>query len=127
MRKWLGNWADRYLDFILKNSKWVIGAVLGFVIVAALGITRISIDSDMLHWFSRNSEIAKLQYYINDAFKVNNPIIIMLETGDVFTYENIALIRDISRMTKEIPGVNEVLSITEIDDIQSTCRGCQYR
>ena len=81
----------------------------------------------MLHWFSRNSEIAKLQYYINDAFKVNNPIIIMLETGDVFTYENIALIRDISRMTKEIPGVNEVLSITEIDDIQRYCRGCQYR
>ncbi|MGA2142786.1 MAG: MMPL family transporter, partial [Brevinematales bacterium] len=123
MRKWLKNWTDSYLNFILKNSKWVIGAVLFFVILAGLGITRISIDSDMLHWFARNSEIAKLQYYINDTFKVNNPIIIMLETGDVFTYGNISLIRKISKMAKDIPGVNEVLSITEIDDIQSTAEG----
>ncbi len=123
MRKWLNKWIDSYLNYIVKNPKKVIGAVIVFVIAAGLGITRLSIDCDMLHWFAKNSRLARLQYYINDTFNVNNPIIIMLETGDVFTYDNIELIRTLSRKIKEIPGVNEVLSITEIDDIQSTAEG----
>ncbi len=112
-----------YLDFIIKNAAAVIAVVVLFVIITGLGISRLSIDSDMLHWYDRASVIAKLQYYINDTFKVNNPTIIVLETDGVFKRENLELIRYLSGKIKEIPDVNEVLSITEIEDVRSTAEG----
>jgi predicted RND superfamily exporter protein len=123
MRKALNQGLKSYLDFIIKNAFAVIIAVLLFVIAAGIGISKLSIDSDMLHWFDRKSDIAKLQYEINDTFKVNDPTIIMLETDGIFKVENLELIRNLSMKIKEIPGVNEVLSITEIEDVQSTAEG----
>ena len=123
MRDYFNNGLKKYLDFIIKNALAVIIVICLFVVISGIGISRLNIDSDMLHWFDRNSEIAKLQYYINDTFKINNPTIIMLETDNVFTQRNLELIRVLSRKIKELQGVNEVLSITEIEDVQSTTEG----
>jgi hypothetical protein len=123
MKGWFEIFSGRYLNFILKNAWFVIADVLLFVLLSGSGIFRLSIDSDQLHFFARNSSIANLQYHINDEFKVSEPVIIMIELGNVFTYENISLIRTLSLKIKEIDEVNQVLSLTEIDDIKSTSEG----
>lgn len=120
MKDWFKNWAENSLQWILKNSIGVIIGVLVLVIALGFGMTRLSIDSDMLHWFAKNSKIASLQYYINETFNVNNPTIIMLETDGIFTPGNLGMIRELCTKIKNVQEVNEVLSITEIDDVRST-------
>src|SRR5208337_2008714 len=91
---------NSYINFVVTKPAAVIAAVLIFTAAASLGLRNLRLDSDMLHWFSRKSPIAELQYRINDTFRVNNPTIIMLEMGNVFTPGNLNLIKDISSLVK---------------------------
>ncbi len=89
------------------------------VIILSLGISRIYLDNDLLHWFSKKSKIGELNYYINEKFETNNPIIVMFTLkNDVLSKENLKEIRELSLRMEEEKGVANVISITEIEDIQ---------
>jgi hypothetical protein len=123
MREALERFISSFIRRVI-NHAWITLALIAVIVAAAgFGISRLAIDSDMLHWFDRKSPIAQLQYYINDTFKVSNPIIVMLQTDDVFRYENVRMVGDLSKLVKENPEVGEVLSLTAIDDIRSTEAG----
>lgn len=115
---------EKFFRFVIDNKVFVLVVVIVFLIVGVLGIFRIYIDNDVLHWFSRDSDIARLNYYINEKFESNNPIIIMISfERDVFTRDILEFIRRISRKVKEVEGIVEVISLTEVDDIKSTDEG----
>lgn len=109
----------RFFNFtVYKPFKTLFITIVG-VIVFSLGISRIYLDNDLLHWFSKKSKIGKLNYYINERFESNNPIIIMFTLdNEVISKENLKYIRDISLKMKEEKGVVNVISLTEIEDIQ---------
>lgn len=115
---------EKFFRFILNNSLVIIISVFLILAIGVYGIFKIYIDNDVLHWFSRDSSIAKLNYYVNDRFRSNNPIIIVIDFGDdVFKKENLELIKNISKLIKEEEGIVNVLSLTEVEDIKSTSEG----
>lgn len=114
----------KFYEWVLKNNIFVIFLVFVMLGISIYGITKIYIDNDVLHWFKKDSEIAKLNYYINEKFKSNNPIIIMISFDkDVFDRDVIKFIRNLSKVIKEEEGIMNVLSLTEAEDIKSTPNG----
>ncbi|MGC8764311.1 MAG: efflux RND transporter permease subunit [Brevinematia bacterium] len=112
---------DKIFSFIVKKPVVVLLGVLAFFLIFLSGIFRMYIDNDLLHWFSRKSKIGALNYYINERFESNNPILIMLEMDDgVLNISNLTHIRNISREGKEVKGVVNVISFTEVEDVKST-------
>jgi uncharacterized protein len=110
---------DKVFQWIVRNEKIIFISVLILILISVYGLFLIRIDNDVLHWFSKDSEIAKLNYYVNERFKSNNPMVIMIDfKDDVFTHENLQHIRNISRLIQEEEGIINVLSLTEADDVR---------
>ena len=84
---------DKVFQWIVRNEKIIFISVLILILISVYGLFLIRIDNDVLHWFSKDSEIAKLNYYVNERFKSNNPMVIMIDfKDDVFTHENLQYI-----------------------------------
>lgn len=114
----------RFFRFVLDKKGLIIAMTLILSGLSFLGVSRIYIDNDVLHWFSRDSDIARLNYYINEKFKSNNPIVIMVSfEDDFFKKEKIELVRKLSKIIGEDEGIVDVFSITEAEDIKSTPEG----
>ncbi len=112
---------DKIFNFIVKKPLLTLAGVLVIFLIFSGGMFKLYIDNDLLHWFSKKSKIGALNYYINEKFESNNPIIIMFTLNDeVFNIDNLKHIRKMSREGKELEGVVSVISITEIEDIKST-------
>ncbi|MEN2998759.1 MAG: MMPL family transporter [Brevinematia bacterium] len=115
---------ESFFKFVLEKRTLVILLTLILFALGVFGIFRLYIDNDVLHWFSRDSEIAKLNYYVNERFRSNNPIIVMISfNGSVFTKERLEFVRAVSKIIKEQEGIVTVVSITEVEDIKSTEKG----
>ena len=110
---------NKVFQWIIRNEKVVFASVLILILASVYGLFLIQIDNDVLHWFSKDSEIAKLNYYVNERFRSNNPMVIMIDfKDDVFTYENLQHIRNISKLIQEEEGIVNVLSLTEAEDVK---------
>jgi predicted RND superfamily exporter protein len=110
---------DKVFQWIVRNEKIIFISVFIIILISVYGLFLIRIDNDVLHWFSKDSEIAKLNYYVNERFKSNNPMVIMIDfKDDVFTHENLQHIRNISRLIQDEEGIINVLSLTEADDVR---------
>jgi len=114
---------ERFYRFIVNKPLFIIISVLLTTIILSSGILKLSLDNDIFHWFSKESKIAHLQYYVNDTFKSNNPIMILIETDNVFSHENLNLIRKLTRGIKNLKNVQDATSITEIQDVKSSAEG----
>ncbi len=118
----------KFLDklFMFNANKPIISLmiVLSITTLMAFGIFFLYVDNDILHWFNRESDVARLDYHIRETFRVNNPIIIAVDWGrDVFSYDILSHTREISKILKSRNDVVKVLSLTEADDIKSDEEG----
>ncbi|URA09812.1 efflux RND transporter permease subunit [Thermospira aquatica] len=107
--------------WIILHPGWMIGISLLLFTVLAMGIAKVYLDNDILHWFSPQSKIGNLNYHVNEIFENSNPLIIMLELpSPVLLKENLVHIRELSLLGKQEEGISSVYSITEIEDIQGS-------
>ncbi len=105
--------------WIIRYPGWAIGVSFLVFFGLGVGIFRVYLDNDILHWFSPQSRIGSLNYHVNETFKNSNPLIIMLELpSPVLVQENLVHIRELSLLCKQEEGISSVYSITEIEDIQ---------
>ncbi len=73
---------DKIFNFIVKKPLLTLAGVLVIFLIFSGGMFKLYIDNDLLHWFSKKSKIGALNYYINEKFESNNPIIIMFTLND---------------------------------------------
>jgi len=112
---------DKFFNFVVKKPFLTLLGVIILLVVFSAGVFKIYLDNDLLHWFSKKSKIGALNYYVNEKFESNNPIIVMFTLeDDVLQISNLIHIRRISKEGKEIEGIVNVISITEVDDVKST-------
>ena len=114
---------DRFAEFTTKNAIWIIIGTIVMTVGLGLFILRLEMNNDLLRQVSPESEIGKLPHYINETFGGVSPLIIVLETDDIFTYENLSLIREITRSIETNAAIENAVSITETKDMSANDYG----
>lgn len=110
-------------NFVIKNSLWVIIGSILFTLVIGIFMKNLYIDNDIKNWVSPNSKIGKMPHYIDKRFSGTSPVLVVITSDDVFNYETLSVIRNISRKAKEFDSVDMVMSITEAVDMKSDSEG----
>jgi len=93
--------------------------VLTVLVTVGLGIfiPRISVNSDVLSYLPDDDSVAMLFDDVGVRFGGNQTAVIGIKSPDVFTYDELCKIRDITDSVKAIPGIKSALSLTNIIDI----------
>lgn len=107
------NLMNRFIDITTKYSKTIfvliILASLPFAHFYGLQKTHNTIDV----FFEENNADLVFYHQFQDTYGNEERSLIVFEDKNIFTSENISLVRQLSEMAKQTVGVNRVISITE--------------
>jgi len=112
-------------NFILNNPKKIIAAIFIITIFFAYYLPKLQINSDMETMLPENSSVVSAIRKIDKQFGGVAYVIALIESDDVFTEHTLEKIDKLTLGMKEIPDVNEVLSITRMDEIKGTEMGIE--
>ncbi len=110
----------KFAEIVLKFRVVVIVAALALTVFFGYGMTKVTINSDMLSYLKPSDPLVQLYNRIGDDYGGNAMEMIAVETDDVFTYETLSLVSELTDAYAQIPGVSTVMSLTNILDIAKT-------
>ncbi|MBN2536491.1 MAG: MMPL family transporter [Spirochaetales bacterium] len=109
--------------FIVRCNKWIIGITIILAVGSIVFMFNLKFENDFTFWIDKNSTIGKLPHYINEKFGSNSPFLIAIECDDVFTFENLDRLNNLSTALEELPEVEYLMSLATVDDVTSTGDG----
>lgn len=116
-----------FARMMLKYRVAVLVATLAITLFFGYGMTKVTINSDILSYLKPSDPLVKLYNRIGDDYGGNAMEMIALETDDIFTHETLTLVNELTEAYKQIPGVSTVMSLTNILDIAKTEFGMETR
>ncbi len=91
------------------------GAVAALLLVAAVGLSRVSFDENPVTIFKTDSGDFALLEEVNGQFDTDeNDVIVVVSGADIISRESIAALRDLTERFSAIPGVDSTYSILNI-------------
>jgi len=99
--------------------RWVI-IVITIIITITFGvfIPHLKVNPDVMTYLPDDDEVANLFDAVGNKYGGNQAIALGIEFNDVFTYENLTTIKDITDNLHQIPGIASIISLTNIIDIK---------
>ncbi len=116
--KKVGRWVLRYRALLL--------VVVGFLsVLAALGLPRLRVESDLVKWLNPKDPVVQRFRRIGREYGGTQMVMVVLETDRLFSPEGLRLVRDLTETYRSLPGVSGVTSLTRILDIRKTEEGLE--
>ncbi|HSG05289.1 MAG TPA: MMPL family transporter, partial [Nitrospiria bacterium] len=105
---------DTFGTWVLKHKWIILAAAFLFSILAATGIPRLTFENDLRVFFSEeNPQLKELERLENTFTKFDNIFYVVApENGDVFTRENLAAVKELTKTAWKMPYSSRVDSIT---------------
>ncbi len=110
---------------IIKFRILIILVIVCITLFFSYFLKNIKINPDLTSYLPETDPYVRLARYIGDEYGGNLLAIIALETDDVFNRRTIEQISHLTNEFKQVPGVQYVLSLTNILDIKSTEEGME--
>jgi len=112
---------NRFAQWVIKYRLLVVIVVAVLTILGGFFITKFSyIESDITKYLPEDDPVVIRFREAGDRFGGVATALVGYESEDVFTPEELKRIDQLTRAFKEIEGVSWVISLTSIDDVQST-------
>jgi uncharacterized protein len=116
---------EKLAGYIIRLRYLIITAV--FIITVFLGyfLKDIKVNADVLGYLPEDDRTATLFKEIGKVYGGNDLIIIGIEGNDVFSYEMLQLVRQVTDSMRTVPGISYVTSLTNVIDISSSEYGIE--
>ncbi|MFH1436703.1 MAG: MMPL family transporter [Pseudomonadota bacterium] len=114
---------EQLAKFIEKRSLWIALVIAAVSIYSIISIFRTDYNDDITAFFPERSREVTLFKEVGKKFGGLDIALIGLETSDIFSLENLQLIRHISKQIEAIDGVGSVTSLTEMRDFEEKQMG----
>ncbi|MEA3223050.1 MAG: MMPL family transporter [Thermodesulfobacteriota bacterium] len=115
----------RFLRFCVFHPYWIIFVVLGITAFFAAQIPKMRIDSRVEIFLSEDNPARKVWNENNEEFEAPLDIVIGIIANDIYNYNYLKKIRDVTSEIEAIPGVKEVTNILNIDYITGNESGIE--
>ncbi len=108
----------KQVNYVTAHHKITLAFIIIITIVMGYSYTLQKHDNSIGVFFHQDDPIILnfkqfIEEYGNDEF-----VLVTVETENIFTMQNITLIREVTSALTEIEGVEKVLSLTEMDEIK---------
>ena len=112
---------ERYIDFILAQSRVVVALTVVLALVAAAGAARLTITSDMRACFSTDNPQLQAFEALEATFDGQDNVLVLITVGedDLFTPQRLKLIRDLTDLGRQVPHSLSVNSLATFQHIAS--------
>ncbi len=117
----------RFAELVLKYRAAVITITILLTLFFGYGLSRISVNSDILSYLKPDDPVVKLFNRIGEDYGGNTLAMVAVKSDDVFNYETLNLINKLTQKYSNIKGVASVMSLTNILDIKKTEDGLEIR
>ncbi len=112
----INNWFYRTGKHIIRLRWLNIAIFIAVFIVSFMGIKHIKKDTSDDNWFVENDPMLIKQERFEDIFGNNDFAAVLIEVDDVFTFENLTLIREMCNEFEQfVPFAEEILSLTHCE------------
>ena len=115
----------RLAEFIIRSRKGIIGLVVLITLILGYFIKDLKVNPDVLGYLPEDDRAAILFREVGEQYGGNDLVIVGLEGRDVFTYEMLDLVRQVTDSMRTIAGISYVTSLTNVIDIKSTEYGIE--
>ncbi|NOX36056.1 MAG: RND family transporter [Calditrichaeota bacterium] len=116
---------NRLAQRILQWRAWILSGTLLLTLFFAYQLTHIRVNSDILANLNPDDPAVVLFNRIGETYAGTELALVGLEADDVFTYETLQTIHQLTQAFSRIPGVASVMSLTDILDIRSVEGGLE--
>ncbi|NOZ04273.1 MAG: MMPL family transporter [FCB group bacterium] len=115
----------KFAETILRYRLAVIIITLGLTLFFGYGLTKVSINSDMLSYLKPDDPVVKLFNRIGEDYGGNTLALVAVGSDSIFSVNTLSLIKDLTEKYGNIKGVSSVMSLTNILDIKKTDFGLE--
>ncbi len=112
-------------ELVLKYRLTIISVTLLLTLFFGYGLSKISINSDMLSYLQPDDPVVKLFNRIGEDYGGNTLAMVAVKSDDVFSTETLNFINELTQKYSNIQGISSVMSLTNILDIKKTEDGLE--
>jgi uncharacterized protein len=105
-------------DIIFKFRKTILVIIAVITVFFAYECTKLKVNSDTLSYLPKDDQAVALFNKVGDVFSGNDMAMVVVQSEEIFTKQNIEAIAKLSQDFKNIDGVSAVISLTNIIDIR---------
>lgn len=115
----------KFAEAILRYRLTIILTTIGLTIFFGIGLSKLSINSDMLSYLKPDDPVVKLFNRIGEDYGGNTLAMVAVGSDTVFSVNTLNLIKDLTEKYSNINGVSNVMSLTNILNIKKTDGGLE--
>ena len=94
--------AARFVTALERHRRPVLLAAAAIVVVSALAIPRVWVDSSFISNFEEDSQIARTDRFVNERFAGTSTLNVVLEADEADAFKNPELLETVSRLQAEV-------------------------
>lgn len=116
---------NKISKFVTEHPLVVIISIILITIVFALACTRISMETDIKKLLPKTYPSVKAFDEIDEKFGGSDFILIAITDDEIFDYETLSKIDQITNALKDVSGIGKIFSITRMDEIKAVEGGVE--
>ena len=116
---------EKLVVFIIHSRKGIIGLVILITLILGYFLKDLRINPDVLGYLPEDDRAAILFREIGEQYGGNDLVIVGIEGKDVFTYNMLQVVKQITDSMRTVAGISYVTSLTNVIDINSTDYGIE--
>lgn len=118
---------DRIADYVLQKPKITIITIVLITLFFAAFIPFLKMESDLRNFLPKGSASVIASEEIDRDFGGADQLFVAFEDNELFDHASLSKLHRLTEEIKEISGVSEVISITDLDEIRSIAGGIEVK
>jgi hypothetical protein len=109
-------WLSRLGDFCVRRGKPIVLAGGALLVIAAVGLSRLNVNNNMVHWFKFNSPVRTADRVMNEALGGTSTGYLVVHSPAENAMKDPRMLRDIEGLQREVerdPLVGKTLSVVD--------------
>ncbi|MBI3996649.1 MAG: MMPL family transporter [Candidatus Omnitrophica bacterium] len=109
-------WLSRLGEFCVRRTKWILLAGLGLFVMAVIGLARIHVNNNMVHWFKFHSVVRTADRVLNERLGGTSTAYLVIQAQTDGAMGEPAMLRQIEGLQRELehdPLVGKTISVAD--------------
>ncbi|OUN01385.1 MAG: hypothetical protein BAA04_06015 [Firmicutes bacterium ZCTH02-B6] len=104
---------------------WIVAAVALLTVVGAYGVLQLNISTDVTSFFAEDDPRLVTFEWVSDTFGSSTYVLAVVSAGDIFRVPVIQALDSLTQELERVPGVANVRSITNVENVLGTPWGIE--
>lgn len=117
----------RIADFVIRQRTWIIGAALLTTVLLGWQARHVGLNGDFATYLNQSDPLVREYNQVGEVFGGNETGAVLVTADDVFQADHLDLVARLTDTYRDVDGVSDVISLTNVVDFRATDWGLEVR